>query len=94
MATTRTGPDLSFSGGLGDLKDFALDDGRAKLIDVEQVADDKNMPDHTDVRTGQAATASRQPGQAAPSASVLGVGIGTLIVLGLVGVGVVLALRG
>ena len=51
MATT-TAPTTSGFGG--NPQSLFFDSARAKLIDVESNSDDKNVPDYTDVRTGNA----------------------------------------
>lgn len=52
MATTREGPSIDWSKAGGDVWSLMLDTARSKLIDVEQVGDERNVPDMTDLRTG------------------------------------------
>lgn len=62
MSTTRTGPALDWSQAGSDLWSLVLDTARSKLIDVEQVGDEGNIPDRTDLRTGNLSN----PGTNAP----------------------------
>jgi hypothetical protein len=43
-----------FTGVRNGVTALALDWGRSKLIDVEQVRDTRNVPDNVDVREGEA----------------------------------------
>lgn len=52
MATTREGPALDWKTAGSDIWNLMLDVGRSKLIDVEQVGDERTVPDYTDLRTG------------------------------------------
>lgn len=62
----------TFIGGFGDL---VLDVGRAKLIDVEMFDDDENIPDFTDVRTGDYAGQSSGLPPVASVAIIAGVAV-------------------
>ncbi|WP_375170093.1 hypothetical protein [Marinobacter sp.] len=65
MATTRSGPAFDWSKAGSDLWSLTLDTARSKLVDVEQVGDERTVPDMTDLRTGnvpmQTATGSAAP---------------------------------
>lgn len=52
MATTREGPSIDWSKAGSDVWSLMLDTARSKLVDVEQVGDERNVPDMTDLRTG------------------------------------------
>lgn len=53
MATTRTGPNIDWATAGSDVWNLMLDTARSKLIDVEMVGDERNVPDMTDLRNGQ-----------------------------------------
>jgi hypothetical protein len=59
MSGTTQGPSVWDKFG-----DFVLDVGRSRLIDVERTTDDRNIPDSTDVRTGNS---PKVTGVAAPA---------------------------
>lgn len=66
-----------FSGLRDSLTGLVFDYGRAKLIDVETKSDDKNIPDRADLTQG--------------ALGVGGMPLGSILVIGVVGVCVVAA---
>jgi len=52
--TTKVGPAVSSWGT--QFQSLFFDTARAKLIDVETTADDNNIPDRVDIRTGNVQT--------------------------------------
>lgn len=65
MATTRTGPSINWQSAGSDIFNLMLDTARSKLIDVEQIGDERNVPDMMDLRSGQYPTQTAT-GTAAP----------------------------
>lgn len=70
----------SWSAFLGDLQRLTLDVARARLLDVERVTDDSNVPDQADLRYD----ASRG------SAAAGGLSLGAWVILGALGLAGVL----
>lgn len=68
MSTTRTGPMLDWSKVGSDAYNLLLDTARSKLIDVERVGDERNVPDYTDLRMGMYPNQTAS-GTAAPQAT-------------------------
>lgn len=86
MATTREGPSVDWSKAGSDIWGLMLDTARSKLVDVEMVGDERNVPDMTDLRTGQYPTQTAT-GTAAPqvgNATVGGMPMNWLMIGGLV----------
>lgn len=67
---------------LGDIKDFALDYGRAKYIDVETTQSDRNIPDEADLREGYAPQTASNATGGVYAPSVAGVDVKQVALIG------------